>query len=439
MRAESTIQWKPFGLKHKLYIQRALQSRMSVAEGAIRSGKTVDHCIIAAAYLETCPDEFHLVTGSTAANAKLNVGVCNGYGLESLFRGRCKWGKFKDNDCLYIQTQDGMQKVVIFAGGGLGNSYKKILGNSYGLWVATEINQHYDTDDSESSFIKVAMGRQVAAKKPMTLWDLNPSAPNHRIYTDYIDRYRDSGLPGGYNYAHFTIKDNMAIPQEQKDALRVQYGDETSLWYRRDILGERVVSEGLIYTEFADHPMNYMAAEGTKEIVSVNIGVDFGGNGSYNTFVAVGYTRDLGEVVAIMSERHPGGIDPEELNRLFGSFVLRVFRAYGKPASVYCDAAEQILIRGLRRYAESNALPCEVRNARKNPVLDRIRLLCKLMAQKRFWYMHEAATVRNAIAGAVWDAKKADTRLDDGTSDIDTMDALEYAIEPYMFELSRLS
>ena len=41
--------------------------------------------------------------------------------------------------------------------------YKRILGNSYGLWIATEINEHYDSDDSRESFIKVAMGRQAAA------------------------------------------------------------------------------------------------------------------------------------------------------------------------------------------------------------------------------------------------------------------------------------
>jgi formylmethanofuran dehydrogenase subunit E len=64
---------------------------MNVAEGAIRSGKTIDHCIIAAMYLEECPDKIHLATGSTLGNAKLNIGVCNGFGLENLFRGRCKW------------------------------------------------------------------------------------------------------------------------------------------------------------------------------------------------------------------------------------------------------------------------------------------------------------------------------------------------------------
>jgi hypothetical protein len=220
---------------------------MSVAEGAIRSGKTIDNCIIAAAYLETCEDRIHLATGSKLGNAKLNIGTCNGFGLEALFRGRCHWGKFKSNEALYINTQTG-EKVVIFAGGAKADSYKGILGNSYGLWIATEINEHYDSDDSRTSFIKVAFGRQAAAVHPLVLWDLNPCAPGHSIYKNYIDKYK-TDYKGGYQYQHFTIDDNLSIDEARKEIIKSQY-DEGSPWYRRDILGERCVAEGLIYPTY---------------------------------------------------------------------------------------------------------------------------------------------------------------------------------------------
>ena len=85
MRQTQTIDWKPFSEKHKAYIKKALCCKMSVAEGSIRSGKTIDNCIIAAAYLERCKDKIHLASGSTIGNAKLNIGACNGYRLENLF------------------------------------------------------------------------------------------------------------------------------------------------------------------------------------------------------------------------------------------------------------------------------------------------------------------------------------------------------------------
>lgn len=244
-----TIDWKPFSKKHKQYIKSALKNRMCVAEGAIRSGKTIDHCIIAAMYLETCKDKIHLASGSTIGNAKLNIGDCNGFGLEHLFRGRCRWGKYKDNEALYIDTKTG-DKVVIFAGGGKADSYKRILGNSYGLWIATEINEHYDNDNSRISFIKVAFGRQVAANRPMVLWDLNPCNPSHRIYKNYIDAYLE-GFVGGYQYQHFTIADNKSITEERKKEIESQY-DKDSIWYRRDILGERCIAEGLVFPKYED-------------------------------------------------------------------------------------------------------------------------------------------------------------------------------------------
>ena len=256
MSKTATIPWGAFSDKHKRYIKSALKNRMCVAEGAIRSGKTIDHCIIAAAYLEDTPDKFHLASGSTIGNAKLNIGVCNGFGLENLFRGRCRWGKYKDNEALFINTRTG-EKIVIFVGGAKADAYKRILGNSYGLWLATEINEHFDSTDSRISFVKVASGRQIAAQRPFTLWDLNPCNPKASIYEDYIDKYRTQGLAGGYLYEHFTIKDNATITPERLAEIESRY-DPNTVWYRRDILGERAVAEGLIYQLFADQPDRFV-------------------------------------------------------------------------------------------------------------------------------------------------------------------------------------
>ena len=74
------IQWGEFGLKHKLYNAKSQFSKMNVAEGSIRAGKTIDNCINFCRDLEITPDKIHLASGSTLGNAKLNVGDCNGFG-----------------------------------------------------------------------------------------------------------------------------------------------------------------------------------------------------------------------------------------------------------------------------------------------------------------------------------------------------------------------
>lgn len=52
----------------------------------------------------------------------------------------------------------------------------------------------------------------------------------------------------------------------------------------------------------------------------------------------------------------------------------------------------------------------------------------------------DCQTVIKALCEAVWNNKAGheDERLDDFTSDIDTLDALEYAIEPHINELKYL-
>lgn len=430
MTKTQTIPWQPFGPKHKTYIKAALGNRMCVAEGAIRSGKTIDHCIIAAMYLETCPDRIHLASGSTMPNAKLNIGDCNGYGLEHIFRGRCRWGKHKDNDALFIDTQTG-EKILIFAGGGKADSYKRILGNSYGLWIATEINEHYDSEDSRTSFIKVANGRQTAAVCPLTLWDLNPCHPEHPIYTQYIDKYMETGLVRGYLYQHFVITDNLSVSEERRATIESQY-DRESVWYKRDILGRRVMAVGLIYGSFAGAPEKYLTQN--PEYDFIQVGVDFGGSKSAFAFVAVGLKRDCSTLTALCSERHPAkDVTPERMYSLFGRFAERVRGKYGKIGDVFCDSAEQTLINGLRSHSD---LP--IRNSLKKPILDRVRAAVALIGGGRFWYTEDCNTLRDALCNAVYDEDELhDERLDDGTSDIDTLDAFEYAWERYITHYMR--
>jgi len=398
---------------------------MCVAEGAIRSGKTIDHCIIAAAYLEQTPDKFHLASGSTIGNAKLNIGVCNGFGLENLFRGRCRWGKFKDNEALFIQTQTG-EKVVIFVGGAKADSYKRILGNSYGLWIATEINEHYDSSDSRISFIKVAFGRQVAAQRPLTLWDLNPSNPKAAIYEDYIDKYRKDGIAGGYQYEHFTIHDNATVTPERLAEIESRY-DPNTVWYRRDILGERAVAEGLIYQRFADRPDDYII-HGYPQINHAVIGVDFGGGTSAHAFCCLGFSCN--RIVVLDDFREKRALDATRLSNDFVDFVRRCQMRW-LVTDVWCDSAEQTLINSLRTAAAMNRLPVNIGNALKKPINDRIRALCILMGANRFLIHESAVNTIDALKTAIWDAKQLteDVRLDDGTTNIDNLDALEYAFE----------
>lgn len=442
-----------FSDKHLGYIRKCQDNTYNILEGAVRSGKTVDHVLAFAKELCDTPDKFHLATGSTMANAKLNIGDANGFGLEHIFRGQCRWTSYKDNDALAIRGPytNFKEKIVIFAGGGSSASYQKIRGNSYGMWIATEINLHHDNT------IKEAFNRTIASKRRKIFWDLNPEHPKAPIYVNYIDKYAEKAeknvLKGGYNYAHMTLFDNINISEERREEIISQY-DKDSIWYIRDILGKRSIAEGLIYNKLAT---SIAAKDGkyridreqaramarTGQIMKIHIGVDFGGNGSGHAFVATGITKGYEQVVYLKTRRYVEGgldpdtgkkildVDPEVLSELFLRFVRSVLDEYGFVTKVYADSAEQVLIRGFKTSLSKAGLAnIKIVNALKSKITNRIFATTAMVAMNRLKMTDDCQSYEEAVSMAVWDPKSLDLeRLDDGTSDIDTLDASEYSWE----------
>lgn len=433
MNLVQTINWCPFSQKHKDYIKNGLKNIMNVAEGAVRSGKTIDNCIIAQMYLEICKDKIHLASGSTLANAKLNIGYCNGFGLECLFKGRCRWGKYKDNDALFIDTKTG-EKIVIFVGGGKADSYKKILGNSYGLWIATEANEHFDGDDAQTSFIKVAFDRQIASNQMLTLWDLNPSYPNHPIYTRYIDKWAKEGLVGGYQYQHFTIDDNLSITEERKREIESKY-EVGSIWWKRNIKGMRVSAEGVIYVQFCNHQELFIKDKPVDEngkpinFMIISIGIDYGANQSSTAFKATGITQYFKEVWTLDEEKIEGINAPEEIYQKFEEFYNRVVGNYGKVNYAFGDYGSlgQVITLGINNYLRQKGIPLQVKDCVKGKIAERIQLDCQLFAKGKRYILKKCKHMIEAYSQAVWDSKHPDERLDDGTYDVDSLDANEYS------------
>ncbi len=425
-----------FGIKHRKYMARAYTSVINVAEGAVRAGKTIDNVFVFASLLEKSPDRIHLATGSTLGNAKINIGDCNGLGLERIFAGRFKWEKYRGNDSMCVKTAAG-EKHIIFAGGKNSDSYKRIRGNSYGMWIATEINLH------ASNFIEEALNRTLAARDRRIFWDLNPSTPKAAIYRDHIDRYREMAEQGEvgdgfYNYGHFTIYDNPVISEERLSEIEAQY-DKGSIWYRRDILGERCAAEGIIYRRFADSPAEFTADEAGR-VDFIIIGIDFGGNRSKTAIVGTGIRRVCGQLEFVILREsivsgEKGEIDPERINGAVVEFIHDLRRSYPgvNIRYIFADNEAQYLISGLRKHLRRYGEVIQVLDSIKKPIVDRISFVNQLMAQGRFHVSSGCTELISGLSSALWDeSASGDKRLDNFTSDIDILDAMEYSIERYM-------
>lgn len=291
--------------------------------------------------------------------------------------------------------------------------------------------------------------------KPYSCFDgaCNPEHPTHWL-KEFIDNVElDIYLQ------KYTIFDNPFLDPEFVKQLCKEY--EGTIYYDRLILGLWKRADGAIYKRFADNPESFRCEivdefspdseykQFRKEdITSIEIGLDFGGNQSGHSFVARGYTDNYRDVIALKSRRitakdEKEDIDSNRLNELFCEFIREVIEQYSvcvkrgdyvqycNVESVFWDNAETVLGNSIRNAVEKEFPWIAVKPAKKRPINDRIRCTVKLMGAGRFFITSDCESLQTALSDAVWDkeVKDKDERLDDGSTDIDSLDAFEYTIE----------
>lgn len=254
----------------------------------------------------------------------------------------------------------------------------------------------------------------------------NPDSANH-----WLKQFIDSDADVYYQTS--TIDDNPNLPEEFVRELKKEYAG--TVYYKRFILGQWAAAEGACYPLFAAAPERYII-DSAPPVMYATIGVDFGGGTSGHAFQCVGFGYQYSEMVILAEYYNQDALDPHTLEAEFVEFVKRC-KARWLVTEVYCDSAEQTLINGLRSAAGAAGIGVGISNARKGPINDRIRAACRLMGADRFKVLRDCKITIKAYSDAVYDPKAlvADVRLDNGTSNIDTLDATEYAYEREIYDL----
>lgn len=292
----------------------------------------------------------------------------------------------------------------------------------------------------QGSSIKYAYGDEVAKwnrevfemlksrlDKPYSCFDgaCNPENPTHWL-KEFIDSDVDIYVQ------KYEIFDNIYLPKEYVENLCKEY--EGTVYYDRLIKGLWKRAEGAIYRAFADDPDRFVRPVNRQDIKEIRIGIDFGGNGSGHSFVATAILWN-GVVQPVMSRKHmkkdfPQGIDANKLSELFLQFVADVVAKYGKPRYVFWDNAETVLGQSIENACRKEFPSLLVLPAIKKKINDRINYTVRLMGSGRFFITPDCQTLKKALQDAVYNSKVLqEERLDDGSTDIDTLDAFEYTIE----------
>lgn len=323
-----------------------------ICDGAIRSGKTV--CMVAGFFLwamTTFDGESFAICGNTVASLRRNV-IMN---LQDWLGGIYQITEKRSEGKLIVS--DGKRTNSFFLFGGKDeSSYKLIQGITLAGVLLDEVAL------MPRSFVEQACARcSVAGSKAW--FNCNPSGPEHWFYKEWVLKAKERKALR----LRFTMADNAALDPDIRQRYERQY---SGVFYRRYILGEWCMAEGLIY-EFDKqlHTVAELPADMDK-YGEWYISVDYG---TLNPFSAGLWWVHKGRAVRV-SEYYYSGREKnrmltdedyyKELDKLAGDRLIR---------SVIVDPSAASFIATIRRHGRFS-----VRKA-KNNVLPGIRLTAVML------------------------------------------------------------
>lgn len=225
-----------------------------IADGAIRSGKTV---CMALSFVQWSMASFNGqnfgLCGKTVGSFRRNVLSV----LKQMLPSRGYKFKERRSDNLFIITRGHVTNYYYIFGGKDEGSQDLIQGITLAGVLMDEVAL------MPESFVNQATARcSVTGSK---IWfNCNPASPAHWFKKNWIDKKETRNLL----WLHFTMDDNLSLAEKIKERYRNSY---VGVFFRRYILGEWCVAEGLVY-EFGEENITDDTPENGEWYISIDYG-----------------------------------------------------------------------------------------------------------------------------------------------------------------------
>ena len=219
--------WKVDGIKDKY--------DAIIADGSVRSGKTVSMSISFIFWaMATFADCNFAICGKTVGSCRRNVIKP----LINMLNNRYDI-KDKRSENLLIISKNGKSNTFYIFGGKDESSQDLIQGVTLAGVLFDEVAL------MPRSFVEQALAR--CSVEGARFWfNCNPDNPNHWFYQEWV-------LKAENKHAlrlKFLMDDNLSLSEKVKQRYYSLY---QGTFFRRFILGEWVIAEGLVYQDFNDH------------------------------------------------------------------------------------------------------------------------------------------------------------------------------------------
>ena len=346
-----------------------------LCDGAIRSGKTLSMVVGFFLWSMASFDRAAFaLCGKTVGALRRNIlGNLDGW-LGELFQIR----EYRSENKLVVTDKTGRENTYYLFGGRDESSCKLIQGITLAGILLDEAAL------MPRSFVEQACAR--CSVSGSRLWfNCNPEGPEHWLYKQWILKAKEKHLL----HLHFTMDDNPTLPEPIRRRYEALY---TGVFYRRFILGQWCMAEGLVY-DF-DPQLHVKAPERSEG--RFYISVDYG---TRNPFSAGLWQVAEGKAYRIREFYHSGRdtgrmMTDEEycdaLETLAGSLPVE---------QVVIDPSAASLMAALRRRGRFS-----VRKAR-NEVLPGIRWVATLLQSGKLFIGPECKDSIREFALYRWEDK----------------------------------
>ena len=236
-----------------------------IAEGAVRSGKTIFSMIGFVDWaMQTFNGKNFAVCGFSVKSVERNV--INEYRRLDYAKGKYNI-KVNHNDSLMMVSKGATTNYFYIFGGNTERSYESVQGITLAGALIDEVVL------LKESFVNQVLTR-LSVKGNKVYFTCNPSSLSNWFYKKWVKREGDYEDDVKILRLHFTLDDNPGLDDVVYKQLKSRW-TKKSTHYKWYILGEWVSPEGLVYDNFSRsrNVVKHLPKENGRWFVSVDYGI----------------------------------------------------------------------------------------------------------------------------------------------------------------------
>lgn len=374
-----------------------------ICDGAVRSGKTV---MMAAAFVIWAMENFSncnfALCGKTIESAERNIV------LPMLTDKVVPYDIKKTKKSIIISMKSKRNFFYLF-GGKDEKSYSLIQGVTLAGVFLDEVAL------MPRSFVEQAMARTITYKNRKIWFSCNPESFLHWFNQEWVIP-TDEGRKNA-THLHFTLSDNPIITNEMAEGLKDQY---SGVFYRRYILGEWCMAEGIIYEMFDKNRHLKRAEDVEQGVCRYYLSIDYG---TMNAFSCGLWAYDGDTAYRLREYYYSGRTEKRQKTNAEYLEEIKNLASDFKIESVVVDPSAASFIAELRNAGFI------VRKG-KNNVVDGIRKVQNLLKSGKLLFSPECRSIISEFELYRWDTSSEE---DKPVKDNDhAMDDMRYFVNTIM-------